>query len=460
MTRRPPLRQIVSRAAAGAVLCVSSAIASAQDAGPGAPKAPAAGPRAQDPSHVEERTRKIEETAAPAVCTVTAISEQVGLPKLRLPGLIIAPLPHRGPQQTEATAFYVSQDGHIVTTWDAVLGASRFEVRFADGSVRDARLLGGDEPFRLAVLRTMPPRDGATLDDAGYLAPGASAFGWLLGAAEERGPAAAQLTTVRAADESAGVYDRYLFAPLALRTGGAGSPLLAGDGRLLGIAVGSCAPNAAAGADTQPQRRATLFVRGSDVMRAVAEIASVGRVRRARLGVMLDGSSSRVDQLLPGSPAERAGLREGDVVTRIGDVPVETAADVTRTLLRRVPGETVDVAIRRGAAEVTQKVVLAEADLPELPTTAPVPGLVLEVGYADAALRGDAPAAPNVTIAEIDPEGPWARAGAQPGDRVLSIDGGEARRYLARHRIRPADLPPATLLVRRGDDLVTLTPRR
>jgi S1-C subfamily serine protease len=320
-----------------------------------------------------------------------------------------------------------------------------------------------DDPFRLGVLRTARPDAARTLDDAASLAPGARAVGWLVPAPDGPGRAPVQLASVLAATRSDGLYDRYLTSSVPLVAGASGAPLLDAEGRLLGMAVG-CATNGEPGSSganaangAQAHRAGadatTLFVRGEDVVGAADEIARTGRVRRARLGVLLDGDTTRVDQLLPGSPAERAGLREGDILRKIAGVPVSSAGEVTKLLLRRAPGETVQVDLDRAGETVSQPIRLEDVPIPLPPLTAPLPGGTLEIvlGAPDT----------GVVLREMEPGGQLEKAGAQIGDVVRKIDGVDTVRYCARHQVRAAAQTPATIEIERAGERRTLTlPRR
>lgn len=437
---------------AAALLCAAALPAFAQDA---------------DPVEVlERRTQDLARAATPAIVSVTAVTEPSPGPHLVFPGLRIVPFRAES-ERFEATGFVTDLDGTtgtVATTIELLHETARYEVRFADGTVRPARLLGADEPFHVAVLRVEVP-DGtrAFSDAAADVPPGSRSFGWLFAAVSGAEPDV-QLTAVRPAACPESTYDRYLAGVLTLRSGGAGGPMLARDGKLLGMAVGSV-PDRASLPAAGSKCRSTLFVRGDDLLAAVREIArswsesQPGRVRHARLGVLLDADSNRVDQLLRGAPAEIAGLREGDEIVSLAGTSVTTAAAITRGLLRRRPGETVPIEVRRGSAVVRASVTLDDVALPTEPTVAPLPGVVLEMSWRLA--TGNAPPAQVVALRDIEPGSALDAAGALDGDELVSVDGMDAFRFLSRHRVRPAASPVGAVVVRRGPDEVTLTlPRR
>lgn len=394
---------------------------------------------------LERRTEEVARSAAASVVGVTAIPEAPNGPRLVLPGLVLAAA-RPEPERVEATGILLDHEGLVATTLAVARGA-RFELRLADGTVRDARLLGADEPFRLAVLRTAPVGAARPVTTAAdEVAPGRRALGWLVTFARSGEPDV-QVTTVRPAACADTSYDRWLSAATALAEGAAGSPLLARDGRLLAMAAG------AASARTDLPQVGTscgssLFVRGDDVLQAAREIAQQGRVRRPRLGVLLEGAENRVDQLVPGGPAEHAGLREGDRVVAVADVAVANAQHITRALLRRRTGESVPVEAIRGGAALTVQVALAEAPLPPAPADAPLAGALLEL----------TPGAPRsvVRVTALETASPFAAAGLRVGDEILRVDGADVLRFLSRHRVRPSATAPSELVVRRDAEELTL----
>lgn len=411
---------------------------------------------------LERRTQDLARAATPAVVAVTAITEPPTTPQVVFPGLRIVPL-HRESERLEATGFVVDLDGTtgtVATTIELLRETARFEIRFADGTVRTARLLGADEPFRVAVLRVdVPDGTRAFSEAADDVAAGSRSFGWLFAAVPGAEPDV-QLTSVRAAACPESTYDRHLTGALTLRSGGAGGPMLARDGKLLGMAVGSVADRVSLPA-TGSKCRSTLFVRGDDLIAAVREIArswsasQLGRVRHARLGVLLDADTSRVDQLLPGAPAESAGLREGDEILTVAGTSVTSAAGITRAVLRRKPGEAVPIEVRRGTGLVRATVTLDDVAFPAEPAVAPLPGAMLEMSIRPAtATAGDARV---LAIHDIEKGSPLDVAGARDGDELVSIDGMDAFRFVSRHRVRPAAAPVGEVVVRRGADEIKLT---
>jgi len=426
--------------AAGSLVCAALAMpAFAQD-----------GPN-EDTRAIERRTQQIRESAAPSVVSVRVTRRDCKLPRLAFPGVTIAPT-GAPEQRVEGTGFLVAGRGLVVTTRDVVCDAARIELRFHDGTLRDASLLGSDGPFCVAVLRTSAPDSAVPMPASPRVEVGRSTVGWLLGAPTGRASSPdVQVSLVRAAPEQGATYDRYLYAPVAIVRGAAGGPLVGEDGSLLGMAVGSLVArdDAPAANATVPFPRATLFVRGDDVAEAARQIAANGSVLRAMLGTLIECDSNRVGSVLPGSPAQAAGLAEGDAIVGIGSMTVANYADLTRALLRRRPGDRVKVTIERDGARFAKCVPLVKFEPPPEPSTPPVAGATIEVAGAD---TGDM----TFTFSEVEPESPAAKAGAAVGDRIVAVDGMPPLRFLLRHRAGVSQ-GPSRIVIRRGDATVELS---
>lgn len=395
--------------------------------------------RRDDVSTIERRTWKLLREKGPSVLSVRVVTRAVTMPRLVLPGVTLAP-PGGSVERVEASGFVATDDGYVVTTAAAIRDAALVEVRFSDGTVRDADVVGTDAPFRIAVLRTRAPDDTEPLS-----VPAASpaSIAWFFQAAAGRPNV--QLARVDRADTQATAYDRYLYTAQPLLDGAAGGPLLRSDGCLMGMAVGEVR-RPVADDDRAAVTQATLFVRGDDIHQAVKDIVRYGKVQRPMLGVVMDRDTNRIDQLLPGGPAEAAGLREGDSVVSIAGAPVASLSDVTRALLRRRVGETIRLDIERDGTAEARVVRLASLDLPELPEVAPLPGAELQIA-AEPDVHGDR----SVTITDVRVGSTLHASGVRAGDRLVTVDGRDALRFLARHRISPADALPHILTIERGD---------
>ena len=261
------------------------------------------------------------------------------------------------------TGFVVDGKGHIVTAAHVVEGASSISVKFQDGTTRTAKVLGTDEATDVAVLSIDP--SGLTLHP---LALGSSAS---LSIGDEVAAIGDPFTYDRSL--STGVVsglDRTISAPngftvahaiqtdAALNPGNSGGPVLDASGRVIGI-VDQIATNGSSQTST-----GVGFAVPIDLVRSELSKLEAGQtVRHAYLGVSTSdlgtGTAGALIQSVSSSgPAARAGLRSGDVVTRIGAAAIKGTNDLVAAVAAHAPGDRVQVTVKRGSGTQTVTVTL------------------------------------------------------------------------------------------------------
>jgi putative serine protease PepD len=275
--------------------------------------------------------------------------------------------PFGGPSQSGSTAtgtgFVVDGKGHIVTAAHVVDGASSISVKFQDGTTRTAKVLGTDNATDVAVLSVDP--SGLTLHP---LALGSSAS---LSIGDEVAAIGDPFTYDRSL--STGVVsglDRTISAPngftvahaiqtdAALNPGNSGGPVLDASGRVIGI-VDQIATNGSSETSS-----GVGFAVPIDLIRSELSTLEAGQaVRHAYLGVSTSdlgtGTAGALIQSVSSSgPAASAGLRSGDVVTRIGSAAIKGTNDLVAAIAVRAPGDRVAVTVKRGSSTQTVTVTL------------------------------------------------------------------------------------------------------
>ena len=268
---------------------------------------------------------------------------------------------------TTGTGFVVAKD-RIVTSSHVVSGARELTVSFADGRQAPARLIGADDFYPVALLEAdtggveplAPHAD--TRPETGALA--------VIFANTVDGGGAPLLAMTGGTRRARGDFDNYFVVSAPLLPGGSGGPVVAADGRVLGLAHSSFGERYGSsgygvggpGADGQGMGapRVSYCVPAPDLAHAIEQIAEHGRVRRAWLGVSLDGEANRVVEVVEHGPAQAAGLRAGDRVLEIGDTKTPHEAAVIRALARQRPGRTVALVVARAGAEHTLRATLVE----------------------------------------------------------------------------------------------------
>jgi putative serine protease PepD len=267
--------------------------------------------------------------------------------------------------EAEGSGVVLTANGDILTNNHVVAGSRELTVTMQDGSELPATVVGTSPSYDIAVIRVQGASGltPATLGDSNSLQVGQP----VVAIGSPRGLTGTVTTgivsafdrtvTVQGEDGQAVVYNG-LQTDAPINQGNSGGPLVNLDGQLVGI-------NSAI--ETTGQNAGSIglgFAIPIDQARRVAEeIMNTGTATKPVLGVQGSIAASSDDgaqiaAVQPGSPAETAGLREGDVVTKVGDAPVADFADLMARVGAHAPGEQVALTVTNGGAERTVTVTL------------------------------------------------------------------------------------------------------
>jgi S1-C subfamily serine protease len=314
----------------------------------------------------ENLTIKIFQEAAPSVVQVSGRAAGAG--------------PEMFGEQGESgvqggTGFVWDRAGHIVTNNHVVQGVSEISVRFASGDVARAQLVGAAPSYDLAVIRVTNVRDlppplpvGSSAD----LKVGQAAFaiGNPFGLDQSLTSGIISALSRRLPTSGGREVANVIQTDAAINPGNSGGPLLDSAGRLIGVNTAIYSPSGAyAGIG---------FAIPVDVVnRVVPQLIRTGRVPIAGIGIQAgsDAEANRIGvngvaviRTVPGSPADRAGLRGanlqtgqlGDVIVGVNGKPVRRLAELTELLEHAGVGATVQLEIMRGGARTTVPVQIAD----------------------------------------------------------------------------------------------------
>jgi serine protease Do len=288
----------------------------------------------------------------------------------------------RSGTQTSAglgSGFVMRADGVIVTNAHVVAGATTISVMLRDGTTYPARVIGTDETNDLAVLQVKADKlPVAPLGDSDDLLIGEWAiaignpYGFMLGNSEPSVTAGVISGTGRnlvARGEGPSAYFDMIQTDASINPGNSGGPLVNADGQVVGVNSSIYSTNGGGSIGLG-------FAIPINRARRVAEdILSHGRVRRPWIGVQLEQPRTEnprdliargavVAGVTPSSPAQRAGIRAGDVIVRSRRRTIRNRFDWDAALLDLRVGEQVPLVVRRGSGEVPVTVTIA--DLPEV----------------------------------------------------------------------------------------------
>jgi putative serine protease PepD len=262
----------------------------------------------------------------------------------------------------------MSDDGYIITNAHVVEVArgDQVAVRFSSGEVARATIVGSDRRSDIAVIRAegVPDLVPAAFGDSDAILVGDTvlAIGSPLGfdGSVTQGIVSALDRTLRPDEEDPVTLSGLVQTDAAINRGNSGGALVNLSGEVVGINTAIAVENQDDGflgvGFAVPSNRAIdvadRLIAGEDISHAFLGV-SVGPA---------DGGGAVIGEVVPGSPADQAGLQPGDVLTRMGDRPITNASDLVSAVQESAAGDTVEVEFQRDGATQTTSVTLAEAD--------------------------------------------------------------------------------------------------
>jgi putative serine protease PepD len=265
------------------------------------------------------------------------------------------------------SGFVISADGYVVTNAHVIDGARRVTAKIGDGKALAAKVVGVDASTDLALLKVTPDATlrPLTLADSSAVQVGDATFAIGNPYGLDRTLTTGVVSAVHRSIQSPDGYaiNGVLQTDAALNPGNSGGPLLDARGHVVG--VNSQIATSSSSDGTSGGNTGVGFAVPSDtVTRVVQQLRETGKATHAYLGVGTsddaggDGTGARIASVTASGPAADAGLRAGDVLTRIGDTPVDDVEAMGTAVDAHRPGEQVTVTYARNGRTATAKVTL------------------------------------------------------------------------------------------------------
>ena len=308
--------------------------------------------------------------------TITVPADPTGTRQLTFDPTVV----ERNFKWDSGSGFVWDELGHIVTNYHVVNEAWDLMVRLPEApGLTDfpASLVGFDEDKDLAVIRVRAPREllkPLAIGRSEPLRVGQKAYSlgnpFGLSSSLTEGIISALRRTIRSGTGAGRIIQDVIQTDAAINPGNSGGPLLDSAGRLIGVTTAMVS-------DSGNSSGIGFAIPVDTVNRIIPDLINFGHVQRAGIGIrvqtelvgQLDGVM--IAYVLPGSAAEKAGLRggmnpetlvfdrKGDIIVAIDDEPVGQFDDLWQKLDNRLPGDVVQVTYRRGKEAFTARIELS-----------------------------------------------------------------------------------------------------
>ena len=337
----------------------------------------------------------------------------------------------------QGSGFFITADGYAVTNNHVVQNAEDVTVTTDDGKTYNAKVIGTDTRTDLALIKI----DGSSFPYV-KLADAAPRVGdWVLAVGNPfglGGTVTAGIVSARGRDIGAGPYDDFVQIDAPVNKGNSGGPTFDVDGNVIGVNTAIFSPSGGS--------VGIAFAIPADTVRSVvAQLRDKGSVTRGWIGVQIqpvtpdiaDGlglkqaTGALVAEPQDGSPAAKAGIQSGDVITSLDDNQIHDARELARRIGTLAPGTTVKLGVIHQGEEKTVSLTLgtlpneklasnAGPNQREVPADSDIPKLGLTLAPASK-VSGSTDA--GVVVTAVSDGGVAAEHGFQVGDVILDVGG-------------------------------------
>jgi serine protease Do len=342
--------------------------------------------------------------------------------------------PGNGRQRVMAqgSGFFISPNGYLVTNNHVAKDAVSLEVVMDDGKIYTAKVIGTDPKTDLALLKV----DGR--DDFPFVKfarSGVEVGDWVVAMGNPfglGGTVTAGIVSARGRDIGEGPYDDFLQIDAPVNKGNSGGPTFNQDGEVIGVNTAIYSPSGGSVG-------IAFDIPANTAERVVAALKDHGRVTRGWLGVHIQGLTPDLADSLglkkvtgalvaspqDNSPAEKAGVKAGDLITEVNGAEVKDARDLAKKIADIPPGADATLTLNRAGQTKTLTVKIGE--LPDKPAQRADAAPSSKTGMGELGIRV-APASDisadesaGLAVMSVEPGGKAAEAGLAEGDIILKV---------------------------------------
>ncbi len=339
-------------------------------------------------------------------------------------------------QTSLGSGFIISKDGYIVTNNHVVEKSDEVTVRIKEGKNEKeykAVIVGTDPDTDIALLKVTPEHSLPFLEfgDSKELKVGE----WVMAIGNPFGlehTVTAGIISAKGRTIGAGPYDNFLQTDASINPGNSGGPLIDRDGKVIGINTAILSSGHGIG----------FAIPSAMAQNVVAQLKENKKVRRGWLGVSiqaLDNNTAKalglekaegalVASVQPGGPAEKAGVRSGDIIVAVNGSAVTDASDLTRKIGKLLPGSEISLDVIRRGKKKSFHVKLKERDTRSLAGNGEPEkeqlalGLSLHETTAEEAREAKLAERAGLFVVDVKRGSLAAQHGIRPGDILLEAN--------------------------------------
>lgn len=340
----------------------------------------------------------------------------------------------RGEMKTSAlgSGFIFDEDGLIITNNHVVEKASEIKIKIESGKEYDAKVVGRDSKTDVALIKVKPDSEfpkPAKIGDSNAIRVG----DWVMAVGNPFGlghTVTAGIISAKGRVIGAGPYDDFLQTDAAINPGNSGGPLFNMNGEVVGLNTAIVAQGQGIGfaipinlaTELIPQLKTGKVIRGwlgvmiQDITPELAESFGI----KEKKGVLLG-------DVMQNSPAEKAGLKRGDVITEFNGKPIDTAHTLSRMVASTPPDSKISVKVIRDGK--TQDISLNLGTMPEEGEQAQVATKDSSWGFSVQNITPELAKRFNldenesgVFISSVQAGGPASEAKLRPGDVIKEVN--------------------------------------
>ncbi len=342
--------------------------------------------------------------------------------------------PPQRPQKSLGSGFIINGDGHIITNNHVVEGADEVQVQLTDKRKLDAKIIGRDAKTDLAIIKiTGSNLPSAVLGDSSQLRVG----DWVMAVGNPFGldhTVTAGIVSAKSRVIGAGPYDDFIQTDASINPGNSGGPLFNTRGEVVGVNTAIVSSGQGIG----------FAIPINMAKELIPQLISTGKVTRAWLGVGIqditpelaksfglpDSKGALVSNVFPGSPADKGGLKSGDVIRAFNGKDIIESRELPALVAHEPVGKQATMRVLRDGKEIDLTMTLGEMEKGEKQADAALSkGEGVEMGLSCRDLTSEEMLAAGVTpdqrgvlVVGVEPGSAADIGGVIRGDVILSVN--------------------------------------